>query len=196
MCIISDPAKAAELYISASEMKVYREKVWDAIEPLTKALDLLLKIKRFPEALNVMKQQRKLCEQVDQRRFAPYFHYSDGVKAQFNKTVLSMVVVHLHLGDYVAAKNCYQESLEIRLFCDSLEASHADRVLKCFGRGDADGLERCKSTWYYQFLSCEITKLFRSLCVPCDTGKKQKAKGQEESANEQVIDELQEGWLC
>ncbi|XP_015750895.1 PREDICTED: gamma-soluble NSF attachment protein-like [Acropora digitifera] len=65
MCDSSDPAKAAEMYIGASEMNVVEDKIREAIEPLSKGANLYLKLKRFQEALKVFKQQLKLYQQIE-----------------------------------------------------------------------------------------------------------------------------------
>lgn len=211
LCDSSDPAKAAELYILASEMNVSEDKVREAIEPLSKAINLLLKLRRFPEALNVMKQQRKLYEQIENFQM-------------MSKVVLSMVVVHLHESDYVAADNCYKDSFEIPGFGSSDEAVAAEKILDCFDRSDSDGMKSCTSQALFTYLDNEIAKLSRSLRVPGDTGAKgfterrlvtnlnhdrlktdmqlsanpvSNSTGQEEPGKEQTIeDELEEGGLC
>ncbi|PFX23420.1 gamma-soluble NSF attachment protein-like [Stylophora pistillata] len=211
LCDSSDPAKAAELYILASEMNVSEDKVREAIEPLSKAINLLLKLRRFPEALNVMKQQRKLYEQIENFQM-------------MSKVVLSMVVVHLHESDYVAADNCYKDSFEIPGFGSSDEAVAAEKILDCFDRSDSDGMKSCTSQALFTYLDNEIAKLSRSLRVPGDTGAKgfterrlvtnlnhhhlktdmqlsanpvSNSTGQEKPGKEQAIeDELEEGGLC
>ncbi|KAL9976383.1 hypothetical protein ACROYT_G013680 [Oculina patagonica] len=157
MCDSNDPAKAAELYITASEMNVAEDKIREGIEPLSKAANLLLKLKRFQEALNVMRQQMKLYEQVD--------NYP-----MMSKVVLGMVVVHLHESDYVAADNCYKDSFEIPGFGSSDEAIAAEKVLDCFDQGDAEGMKTCTSQALFTYLDNEIAKLSRSLRVPGDAG--------------------------
>ncbi|XP_068721756.1 gamma-soluble NSF attachment protein-like isoform X1 [Montipora capricornis] len=159
MCDSSNPAKAAEMYIAASEMNVVEDKIREAIEPLSKGANLYLKLKRFQEALKVFNQQMKLYEQV-------------GNFQMMYKVVLSMVVVHLHEGDYVAADNCYKDSFEFPGFGGSDEAIAAEKVLDCFDKGDAEGIKTCTSQALFTYLDNEIAKLSRSLRVPGDIGGK------------------------
>lgn len=210
MCDSTDPSKAAELYIMASEMNVSEDKIREAIEPLSKAANLFLKLKRFQEALNIMRQQMKLYEQVENFQM-------------MWKVVLSMVVVHLHESDYVAADNCYKESFEIPGFSNSDEAIAAEKVLDCFDQGDAEGMKTCTSQALFTYLDNEIAKLSRSLRVPGDVGGRglterkpiqnisdfgktdtqqsvdpvSNVKDQTEQQNQEVFeDELEEGGLC
>lgn len=159
MCDSSNPAKAAEMYIAASEMNVVEDKIREAIEPLSKGANLYLKLKRFQEALKVFNQQMKLYEQV-------------GNFQMMYKVILSMVVVHLHEGDYVAADNCYKDSFEFPGFGGSDEAIAAEKVLDCFDKGDAEGIKTCTSQALFTYLDNEIAKLSRSLRVPGDIGGK------------------------
>ncbi|XP_068700702.1 gamma-soluble NSF attachment protein-like [Montipora foliosa] len=159
MCDSSNPAKAAEMYIAASEMNVVEDKIREGIEPLSKGANLYLKLKRFQEALKVFNQQMKLYEQV-------------GNFQMMYKVVLSMVVVHLHEGDYVAADNCYKDSFEFPGFGGSDEAIAAEKVLDCFDKGDAEGIKTCTSQALFTYLDNEIAKLSRSLRVPGDIGGK------------------------
>ncbi|XP_074616087.1 gamma-soluble NSF attachment protein-like [Acropora palmata] len=159
MCDSSDPAKAAEMYIGASEMNVVEDKIREAIEPLSKGANLYLKLKRFQEALKVFKQQMKLYQQIENFKM-------------MHKVILSMVVVHLHEGDYVAADNCYKDSFEIPDFGGSDEAVAAEKILECFDQGDAQGMKTCTSQAIFTYLDNEVAKLSRSLRVPGDTGGK------------------------
>ncbi|KAJ7331160.1 hypothetical protein OS493_020863 [Desmophyllum pertusum] len=210
MCDSIDPAKAAELYITASEMNVSEDKIREAIEPLSKAINLLLKLKRFQNALNVMRQQMKLYEQVENFQM-------------MSKVVLSMVVVHLHESDYVAADNCYKDSFEIPGFGSSDEAIAAEKVLDCFDQGDATGMKTCTSQALFTYLDNEIAKLCRSLRVPGDAGGRELTERRpvqnlndfiktdtqvppnpvsnttdqtEQHNQEDLDDELEEGGLC
>ena len=60
----------------------------------------------------VLSSENATETQARSTRVSKVFHWQSFVLSYFLKVVLSMVVVHLHESDYVAADNCYKDSFE------------------------------------------------------------------------------------
>ncbi|XP_031563162.1 gamma-soluble NSF attachment protein-like [Actinia tenebrosa] len=155
MCEGMEASKAINMFLSAGDLNVGEDKIREGIEPMVHAVRLLLKTKRYEEAIGVKKKILELYGSIE--NFAMMY-----------KTVLGLVVVYLHESDYVAADKCYKDSFSIPGFGSSEEAEAAERILQYFDEGDADGLKSCTSQPLFTYLDNEIAKLARSLRVPGD----------------------------
>ncbi|EDO36713.1 predicted protein [Nematostella vectensis] len=152
---LEQPEKAIELFLNAGDLNIAEDKIREAIEPITSAARLQLKSKKLAEGIETYKKILDLFQQIENLQM-------------MYKTVLSLIVVYLHEGDYVAADRCFKDACGIPGFTNSDEAQAGERVLECFDQGDSDGIASCAAQPLFTYLDNEIAKLSRSLRAPGD----------------------------
>eukprot|EP01135_Chromosphaera_perkinsii_P003805 Nk52_evm51s255 gene=Nk52_evmTU51s255 len=90
------------------------------------------------------------------------------------KIFLTLILLHLHLNDEVAASKFYEDSLHTPGFLKSEESRAAHEAIQAFEEGDQESLDSTISKQTFRFLDNEVLKFCKQLSVP--GGRKKKAK--------------------
>ncbi|XP_065196913.1 gamma-soluble NSF attachment protein-like [Sycon ciliatum] len=147
--------KALEMYLSAADLSEDAEKLRQATESLAKAVQLMVKYRKFDDCVKAMEHQLVLNEKLSNHQI-------------MHKIALSIVLVHLCRDDYVAGERFFRDACGIDGFGDSDAGALAEDLLQAYDDGDTEAIERITSDQYFSFISTEIARLARALRGPQD----------------------------
>ncbi|KAL5022018.1 hypothetical protein ScPMuIL_001173 [Solemya velum] len=146
--------QAINLYIRAcdvAELEADRER--QCAEYIGKAARLMVRSKRYEEALATLKREIEFYAEVENL-------------AKVNKLILGSLMIHLTEGDYVAADRYFQEALCVNGFCESEEAVACERLLKAYDEGDEEAARQVLSLPLVKYLDNCFARLARDMVIP------------------------------
>lgn len=156
-----DLSKAVDLYQRAASVFENEERLRQAVELLGKASRLLVRQKKFDEAVVSIQKEKNMYKDIE------------NYPTCFKKTI-AQVLVHLHRGDYVAADKCVRESYSIPGFSGSEDCVALEQLLQGYDQQDEDLVSRVCNSPLFKYMDNDYAKLALSLNVP-GGGKKKKA---------------------
>ncbi len=82
------------------------------------------------------------------------------------RTVNCQIILHLHLGDRVAAERCYSVALaDVPGYMESDAGAYANELLEAIKNQNAEALAALKQSSKFRYLESSIVKLFREFKV-------------------------------
>ncbi|KAK3551944.1 hypothetical protein QTP70_031514, partial [Hemibagrus guttatus] len=156
-----DLSKAVDLYQKAASVFENEERLRQAVELLGKASRLLVRQKKFDEAVVSIQKEKNMYRDIE------------NYPTCFKKTI-AQVLVHLHRADYVAADKCVRESYSIPGFSGSEDCIALEQLLQGYDQQDEDQVARVCNSPLFKYMDNDYAKLAITLNVP-GGGKKKKA---------------------
>ncbi|KAK2854554.1 hypothetical protein Q7C36_006423 [Tachysurus vachellii] len=156
-----DLSKAVDLYQKAASVFENEERLRQAVELLGKASRLLVRQKKFDEAVVSIQKEKNMYRDIE------------NYPTCFKKTI-AQVLVHLHRGDYVAADKCVRESYSIPGFSGSEDCIALEQLLQGYDEQDEEQVARVCNSPLFKYMDNDYAKLAITLNVP-GGGKKKKA---------------------
>ncbi|GIY12636.1 gamma-soluble NSF attachment protein [Caerostris extrusa] len=98
------PEMALELYKKAMDVVMIEDRPTQASEHASKASRILIKLKRYDEAVDMVKKESE-------------FHQASGNNRAVGRLVVAEILIHLVREDYVAADKAFKEGYN---FCESV----------------------------------------------------------------------------
>lgn len=141
------PEIALELYNKAAEVVMIEDRPRQAAEYTGKVSRLLVKLKRYDDAAEMLKKE------------VQYHLMSENHRAA-GRLVIAQVLVHLIREDYVAADKAFKEGYS---FVEKEEANTAMEILEGFDQGDVEQMNRGLSHPFITHMDVEYARLARSL---------------------------------
>jgi len=142
--------KSGEYYADACELYVTEGKEQMGQETFRLAISIHLKLKKYFEALAILKKQTQAYQKVDN-------------KSMLWKCFLSSIIIVLAMGDPVEANKQYQSFGAVEGFVATEEARLAAELLDAYEQGDQDKLTAVASKQHISFLEAEVARLAKSL---------------------------------
>ncbi|CAG0893308.1 unnamed protein product [Cyprideis torosa] len=145
------PEKSAEMLLRAGEVvSVQTDGEQIAAQYISRAVRILVSLKRFKEAAESMIKQFGLQQEV-------------GDSAALGRGVLGLVLIYLALEDVVAANKAYQEWGG---HCDNDTARTALQLLRAFDEEDEDECKEALKNPYLRNMDVEFARLTRDIKIP------------------------------
>lgn len=154
-----DLAKAVDLYQKAASVFENEERLRQAVELLGKASRLLVRQKKFDEAVLSIQKEKNMYRDIE------------NYPTCFKKTI-AQVLVHLHRADYVAADKCVRESYSIPGFSGSEDCIALEQLLQGYDQQDEEQVARVCNSPLFKYMDNDYAKLAISLNVPGGGKKK------------------------
>ncbi|TSK16056.1 Gamma-soluble NSF attachment protein [Bagarius yarrelli] len=154
-----DLAKAVDLYQKAASVFENEERLRQAVELLGKASRLLVRQKKFDDAVLSIQKEKNMYRDIE------------NYPTCFKKTI-AQVLVHLHRGDYVAADKCVRESYSIPGFSGSEDCVALEQLLQGYDQQDEEQVARVCNSPLFKYMDNDYAKLAISLNVPGGGKKK------------------------
>jgi tetratricopeptide (TPR) repeat protein len=174
------PEVALDLYTQAADVVMIEERPTQAAEYAGKAARILIKLKRYDEASEMVKKEME--------------HYlSTGNTRSAGRLVVAEVLIHLMREDFVAADKAFKEGYN---YCERDECNTLMDLLEGYDQGDSEQLNRALNSPFIKHMDVEYARIARSLLVT-ETEETSKSKKQESGAvhNGDEEDEFA-GGLC
>ncbi|KAI9141652.1 hypothetical protein BKA69DRAFT_1124753 [Paraphysoderma sedebokerense] len=146
----TDIDKCIALYMETCDMYEEQERQRLAVDTFKRTLAVLLKNKRYPEAVNILQRLYSIYSKLSQRPGQ-------------SKTALSLVIVLLGMGDEVEAGKSFEKFVDELGMVD--EVKIASELLDAFDKRDQDAVEAAVKQQSMNFLDNEVIRLARSLRV-------------------------------
>lgn len=172
------PELALDLYTQAADVVMIEERPAQASEYAGKAARILIKLKRFDEAADMVKKEME-------------YHLSTGNTRAAGRLVVAEVLIHLMREDFVAADKAFKEGYN---YCERDECNTLMDLLEGYDQGDAEQLNRALNSPFIKHMDVEYARIARSLQVT-ETESSSKSKKQESTAAMNEDDEYS-GGLC
>ncbi|GBN50203.1 Gamma-soluble NSF attachment protein [Araneus ventricosus] len=169
------PEMALELYKKAMDVVMTEDRPTQASEHAAKASKILIRLKRFDEAVNMVRKEQE-------------FHLATDNTRAVGRLVVSEVLIHLMREDYVAADKAFKEGYH---YCERDESNTLMDLLEGYDQGDAEQLNRALNSPFIKHMDVEYARLARSLLVP-ETEKNEATQKASASASTAANDEEDE----
>lgn len=150
----ANPALSVELYTKACDVREANGNPKECAESIGRAARVLLRMKRYDQALGALRKEIDFLNEAGE---------SHGL---VNKLVMGVVLVHLHMGDLVAAQQELAKAHGYYSFADSEEAGGIAALIEAYDQGDGPGVARAARSELFRFMENEFTKLARDLQLP------------------------------
>nr|XP_006825136.1 PREDICTED: gamma-soluble NSF attachment protein-like [Saccoglossus kowalevskii] len=179
------PEKAVELYERACEVAELEDRPRQAVNSLSQAAKLLVRIKEFDKAVAVLKREREIYAELEN---LPSIY----------RNIVATSLVHLQRGDFVAADQTLKHGLSYPGFAENEMYNGLQQLLDAYDEQDQERLNQV--AWYpvFTYMDNDYAKLAKSIHVP-GGGVKKPTSGASEGAigddNEGEEDEYA-GGLC
>lgn len=141
------PEIALDLYIKAIDVVMIEDRPSQASEFAGKAARLLVKLKRFDEAAEMVKKEMGYHLAVENTRAA-------------GRLVVAEVLIHLVREDYVAADKAFKEGYN---YCEREECNTVMDLLEGYDQGDSEQMNRALNSPFIKHMDVEFARLARSL---------------------------------
>ncbi|XP_052817101.1 gamma-soluble NSF attachment protein-like [Mya arenaria] len=149
----NSPARAIELYKRASDVADIEDRPRQSAEDIGKAARLLTRLERYDEAVDCFKKEISF--------YAAAENY-----AMIAKLVLGVILIKLHVGDYVAADEFFRSATKFPQFIESEEAGAVQELLTAYDDGDEEAARRVLSLPLIKYMDNVFNKLARGLEIP------------------------------
>jgi len=146
----SDPARAVELLLAATEVYIEEEKEIYSNDTFKRAISLMCKHEMWDKAIETLRTQAKIYEKID------------SIPSQ-HKVFLSIIVLYLHTNNYDAADAAFKEFLSGTGFTQSDEGKVAVELLDAWERSDLEAVEACVAKQTFNFLDNQISRIAKKL---------------------------------
>lgn len=175
------PEMALELYKKAMDVVMIEDRPSQASEHAGKASRILIKLKRYDDAVNMVKKEVG-------------FHLTTGNTRAVGRLVVAEVLIHLMREDYVAADKAFREGAS---YCERDECNTLMDLLEGYDQGDSEQLNRALNSPFIKHMDVEYARLARSLLVVESTEKKEVPSTSQNAsaAADDEEDEFAEGLL-
>ncbi|XP_015923345.1 gamma-soluble NSF attachment protein [Parasteatoda tepidariorum] len=171
-----NPEVALQLYIKAADVVMIEDRPTQASEFVGKAARILVKLRRFDDAADMVKKEMEYHLQTNNTRAA-------------GRLVVAQVLIHLMREDYVAADKAFKEGCN---YCERDECGTLLDILEGFDQGDAEQLNRGLNSPFIKHMDVEFARLARSLLAETEESEKVAKKKTANSSNAQGQDEEDE----
>jgi len=174
------PEVALDLYIKAIDVVMIEDRPSQASEFAAKAARILVKLKRYDEAAEMVKKEMGFHLAIENTRSA-------------GRLVVAQVLIHLMREDYVAADKVFKEG---HSYCERDECNTVMDILEGYDQGDPEQMNRALNNPFIKHMDVEFAKLARSLLAETEESTKATATRQSNTAVEgEEEDEYAEGLL-
>eukprot|EP00405_Crypthecodinium_cohnii_P042981 CAMPEP_0206565832 /NCGR_PEP_ID=MMETSP0325_2-20121206/24313_1 /ASSEMBLY_ACC=CAM_ASM_000347 /TAXON_ID=2866 /ORGANISM="Crypthecodinium cohnii, Strain Seligo" /LENGTH=360 /DNA_ID=CAMNT_0054068777 /DNA_START=51 /DNA_END=1130 /DNA_ORIENTATION=+ len=147
-----DVGKAKECFDEAIDIYTEDEKDYQLAEVYKSCIGLLLRAKKYDDALKAIDGHiGVLCK-------GKHFSFA-------HKEILAKAVLHLTIGDPVRADQSLTDVKDVEGWFSSKEAVVGGELVQAFLNHDAEGVEAAKKQQVFSFLQVEIARLAKSLKV-------------------------------
>jgi len=144
--------RALQLCLDACSLFETDDRELYASQTFKTTMALSLKLKKYDQGLDLLNRQLAIQTKLNQ----PH---------DLNKTYLSIVILHLHRDDFVAADKAFKEFLAAGGFGSSPEGRAASEVLDAFENRNNEDLKKAVSQQTFHFLEQQIIKLAKDLRI-------------------------------
>jgi len=158
----SNPEKALSMAVNACKVFETEEKEIFASATFKYSISLVLKLKRYNEAIDLLLREATIHEHLQQS--------SDAAKV-----FLSLVIVHLQLDDFVAAQKVWQESMCNGGYGGTMESKAAADLLDAFEKGSVESLQKALAKQTFNFLDNQVIRLAKALKISGDGHKEEES---------------------
>jgi len=148
----TDVEKAMDYLKQACELYEIEDKQHFSGDTFKTAVSLFLRHQKFGDTVELLKNQCRVFEKLNQQH-------------DIHKAYLSIIIIHLHCDDYVAANNFYTQFLDTPGFSQSQEGMIAADLLDAFEKRNVDALNACTKKQIFNFLDNQVTKIARGLKI-------------------------------
>lgn len=149
------PAKAASLYLKASEVVQLEDRPRQVADYLGKAARLMVKIKMYDEAADVIAKEMEM-------------HISGENRPAVGRLAIALVLIHLKRGDLIAAQKAFQRGLSL---IEEDELQTIETLLEAFDQEDSEMAARALSSPFLMHMDVEYAKLARNLDIPSNVSE-------------------------
>ncbi|KAF2070849.1 hypothetical protein CYY_007835 [Polysphondylium violaceum] len=146
----TDLDQCVQLLLDACELFELDDKDHFSGDTFKQTISMLLRHKKFMEAIDLMLLQNKVFLKLDQ-------------KHDLNKSCLSIVVISLLLDDVVGAKNKFTQFLDYTGFIHSDEGITAQELITAYDKNEADTVKKITQKHIFNFLDNQVAKIAKSL---------------------------------
>lgn len=152
------PERAIDLYSKAAEVAMLEDRPRQAAEYVGKAGRLLLKLRRYDEAVEMLKMEYQYDLEGDNQPAA-------------GRLVLALVIVHLIRDDYVAANKMFKDGGG---YVEREECGILGNLLDGYDQGDAELMYHALNHPFIKHMDVEYAKLARVLQAKCTSNPESK----------------------
>jgi len=152
----TDLEQCIRLLMDSCELFELDDKDHFSGDTFKQTISMLLRHKKFFEAIELMLLQNKVFQKLDQ-------------KHDLNKSCLSVVVVSLLLDDVVGAKNKFTLFLDYPGFIHSDEGITAQELITAYDKNEADTVKKITQKHVFNFLDNQVAKIAKSLQLKAPT---------------------------
>ncbi|KAI1315278.1 hypothetical protein EDD11_001010 [Mortierella claussenii] len=143
---------AIDLYIGACTIYEAEDRARYATDTFKRTISVLVKHRRFEKAIEML-QRLGNVQKVTPNKLAYY------------KTLLSIIIIQLAVGDEVDAANRFQAYCSIEGFAQSEESQVAHAMLDAFDQGDQEYYNQTAARQHVGFLDNEVARLARNIII-------------------------------
>ena len=165
------PEKAIPLYLRGADISVAEDRMKQAIDYVSKAARLQVRVKQYDEAAGSLQREMSL-------------HQESGNTKALGRVVAASVLVHLARDDVVAASKCFQE---FGGWCDDSEASVLQVVVQAADEVDNERLKEALGNPIIKNMDIDYARLARDIAARFK---------ETENASSEVSQDLRPGELC
>lgn len=149
--------EAADVFLAVADIYETDDKIRRMRVPLERAVGGFIKAKKLESAMETLKKQAVLFNQVQEQN-------------NIDKNWLSRIIVQLAMGDFVAAEKLYDEAMGSPTGT-SEEQYLADQMLDAYDEADQEALNAVTSNQTFAFLQNDVAVLARKLTAEGGTGR-------------------------
>lgn len=146
-----NPSKALDCFMEACDIYESEEKEHFSIDSFKACIGLLVRAERWEEALVMLERLSAIYEKIKQ----PH---------NICKVCLSVLLIHLHQDDFVAADRAYNNFISTKpAFAGASEARLAAELLEAYENKNPDALAACLKKQTFNFLDNHFVRMARGL---------------------------------
>jgi tetratricopeptide (TPR) repeat protein len=148
-----NPDRAIQLSIAACDLYQEEEKELFSGQAFRSTISLLLRNNKIIQTIELLTKQQTIFEKTKNTH-------------DLHKNFLSLIVLHLHRGDSVAANLVWETSCSnYPDFPVTKEGKASAELLDAFERSDPEALQKCVKQQVFEFLDNQIAKLAKGLKI-------------------------------
>lgn len=144
------PDMAAKYLLQAAELIDTTKAGTVSIDVFALALNTLVKLRRIPEALAMLKKFTAMCKHV-------------GRRDQLFKNNLTQTILMCAMGDFAGANEAFMDHIQDNDYLQQAEAATAEDLIEAFSKHDAVLLKKVQDGRGFRFLENEVAKFAISM---------------------------------
>jgi len=148
----SDQERSLKLVMDACDIYQDDDKEHYSSQTFKYATALALKFQKYEAVLELLKKRTEVHEKLNQHN-------------DVFKMYLSLIIVNLHIDDYVSADRAYQNAIMYGGFSTAPEARVAQDILDAYEKRNNEALQKSVGGQVITFLDNEIAKLAKGLKI-------------------------------